>query len=117
MLAATVDERGMMYAIETSSGRLHILAPAGSWFCSSCGVFLPRNPVGTMCHLCGVAVKDRDMSADDYTAWFDLDLNEFGRVFGPMAVDRHLNLFIVVDGCRLLTLSFSRKHMWGEKTD
>lgn len=110
-----LDRRGLLYTIETATRRLALLLPSSHRRCLSCGFVTLKNDSGTICLNCQARLHTWGRVEKPYSLWLDLDLAPLGNMPGPLTVDEHLNLYIIImDQARLAALTFSRRDFWGE---
>lgn len=108
-----LDKKGILYVVDSSAKRLQFWLPPEHWLCPACGTHLPSRP--QLCPYCQARTRESSGPVSIFRFWLDLDLSSVGNVLGPIAIDDDLNLYLLVDFCRLVSISFSRRDFWGEQ--
>ena len=108
-----VDQKGILYVVNSSNRRLQLLLPPNHWVCPVCGTHRPDRP--PQCPYCHARTRPNAEPINTFCPWLDFDLSSLGGVMGPITVDQDLNIYLLVDLTRLVSISFSRQDLWGEQ--
>nr|MBF0223785.1 hypothetical protein [Desulfobulbaceae bacterium] len=105
-----VDAKGIVYAAESVSQRLHVVLPDSHWNCISCGKHSAERSQDMRCPFCGAELPE---IGEKYRLWFDIDLSGIGTEIGPIHVDADLRLYVVTEGKNLFELPLQKNDFWG----